>query len=249
MQAIDRLHDCLRRSSVAHCRTASTATSRVKSGSSCRRWTGTRTYISRSRRSASERAHPRSRDAWGPRCVTCVRLRPKIGVALLEEQLDLLGARSKARTTMTALRPRAGGQIPKASANERTREPSMRRSRRSDRAACLSAASIAGATIAYPQRVGSDVVVEVELPRVRAELHLVDLVFLLVRDPRVDHVGREHVALQQERRGRLRARRVTRSATRAPAAPSPALRAGGRRGRGRAASAARCGSGCRRGRP
>ena len=67
-----------------------------------------------------------------------------------------------------------------------------------------------GTSVRTHQRDSLDVVVEVELPRVRAELHLVDLVFLLVRDPRVDDVGREHVALQQELVVGARARRVTR---------------------------------------
>ena len=42
-----------------------------------------------------------------------------------------------------------------------------------------------------------DVVVEVELPRVRAEAHGVDLVLALVGDPRLDHVGREHATREQ----------------------------------------------------
>src|SRR3954447_14935604 len=51
-------------------------------------------------------------------------------------------------------------------------------------------------TIGRRQRL--NVVVEVELPRVGAELYFGDLALPLERDPRVDHVGREHVALQQE---------------------------------------------------
>src|SRR4249920_2604324 len=43
-----------------------------------------------------------------------------------------------------------------------------------------------------------DVVVHVELPRVRAETKLVDLVLPLVGDPRVDHVLREHTSGEQE---------------------------------------------------
>src|SRR5438093_11081206 len=42
-----------------------------------------------------------------------------------------------------------------------------------------------------------DVVVERELPRVRPQAHGVDLVLPLVVDPRLDDVGREHVALEQ----------------------------------------------------
>src|SRR5262249_37769580 len=43
-----------------------------------------------------------------------------------------------------------------------------------------------------------DVVVERELVRVRAQPDRIDLVLPLVLDPRLDEVGREHLALQQE---------------------------------------------------
>ena len=112
------------RSCVARCRTASTATSRVKCGSSCRRWTGTRTYVWHSRRSVSpERAHPSHATPRGPlRDLRAIA--PEDRRLVLEEQLDLLDARSKTRATTGALRPSRGGQTPKASANKRRREPS-----------------------------------------------------------------------------------------------------------------------------
>ena len=45
---------------------------------------------------------------------------------------------------------------------------------------------------------GSDVVVELELVRVRAQLHGEDLLGALEVDPGLDQVGREHVALGEE---------------------------------------------------
>src|SRR6266545_4455853 len=45
---------------------------------------------------------------------------------------------------------------------------------------------------------GLDVVVEVELPRVRAQADRVDLALALVADPGLDHVGGEDVALEHE---------------------------------------------------
>src|ERR1043166_4266916 len=46
--------------------------------------------------------------------------------------------------------------------------------------------------------IDSAVVVEVELARAGTQPDVVDLVQLLVLDPRVDQVHREHVALEQE---------------------------------------------------
>src|SRR5262245_513742 len=43
----------------------------------------------------------------------------------------------------------------------------------------------------------SNIEVEREFPRVRTQPHRVDLVLALVVDPRLDHVGREDVALEQ----------------------------------------------------
>src|SRR5262249_3796603 len=114
-------------------------------------------------------------------------------------------------------RPRRGGVLPVSSAlrlaaalrpTRASRCPQEMETNRLMRA--LSIASPLWRAGRRPRREGSealtprpvahalDVVVHVELPRVWAEPELVDLVLALVREPRVDHVLREHPSGEQE---------------------------------------------------